>query len=49
MDKKLYENYIRGLEEQGVHVSSGIFQAMMEVSLVNDGPVTFLIDSKKLF
>ena len=47
--KKLYENYIRGLEERGLHVSSGIFQAIMEVSLVNDGPVTFLIDSSKLF
>jgi D-tyrosyl-tRNA(Tyr) deacylase len=47
--KKLYEYFISESRKQGITVSSGKFQAMMEVSLLNDGPVTLLIDSKKLF
>ncbi len=46
--KKLYEHYIAGLKAAGLTVASGTFQAMMDVSLVNDGPVTLLLDSSKL-
>jgi D-tyrosyl-tRNA(Tyr) deacylase len=35
--------------KNNITVASGEFQAMMDVSLVNDGPVTMLLDSKKLF
>ena len=37
------------LEEQGLHVETGRFRAHMDVELVNDGPVTILIDSRKVF
>ena len=37
------------LEEKGLHVETGRFRAHMEVELVNDGPVTILIDSRKVF
>ena len=43
----LYENFVKTLEREiGKKVNTGIFGAMMDVSLVNDGPVTILIDSK---
>jgi len=45
----LYENYVGLLRERGLSVATGIFQAMMEVSLVNQGPVTILLDSRKVF
>lgn len=44
-----YEEFVRALRELGVQVETGIFQAHMSVELVNDGPVTILIDSTKLF
>jgi D-aminoacyl-tRNA deacylase len=44
-----YEEFVRALRELGVRVETGIFQAHMEVELVNDGPVTILIDSDKTF
>jgi D-tyrosyl-tRNA(Tyr) deacylase len=44
---ELYAEYVRCLEALGVHVETGVFQAHMEVELVNDGPVTILIDSEK--
>ena len=47
--QKLYNDFIKGMKQQNIKVSTGIFQARMEVSLVNDGPVTFLLDSKKIF
>ena len=43
----LYEEYVRCLRAQGVRVETGVFQAHMEVELVNDGPVTILLDSEK--
>ena len=43
--KQLYEEYVRCLQSAGVRVATGIFQANMEVELVNDGPVTILLDS----
>ena len=44
--KLLYEEYVRCLRATGVRVETGIFQAHMEVELVNDGPVTILLDSE---
>jgi len=45
----LYERCIAGLRSRGLEVSSGVFQANMAVSYTNLGPVTILLDSKKLF
>jgi len=47
--KVLYERCVRLLSEKGIHVETGRFQEMMEVSLVNDGPVTLLLDSARVF
>jgi len=49
MAKFLYEAIIRDLESNGVTVAAGEFQAMIQVALVNDGPVTLLLDSRKQF
>ena len=43
----LYDYFVERVRREGVPVESGTFQAMMEVHLVNDGPVTLLLDSKK--
>jgi D-tyrosyl-tRNA(Tyr) deacylase len=43
----LYEYFIRQATDLGVRVASGRFQAMMAVQLVNDGPVTLILDSKE--
>ena len=45
----LYEEVVRELQSSGLQVATGEFQAMMQVSLVNDGPVTILLDSRKTF
>ena len=45
--ERLYEQFIAGLQGRGVAVQTGVFGAMMEVELVNDGPVTFVLDSKR--
>ena len=42
--RPLYEHFCRALDLSGVPVSSGVFGAMMEVELVNEGPATFLLD-----
>ena len=47
--RKLYHRFITNLKEQEIPVATGEFQAHMEVELVNDGPVTLLLDTKKLF
>jgi D-tyrosyl-tRNA(Tyr) deacylase len=47
--KKLYEEFSEALRKLGVTVGNGIFQAMMSVELVNEGPVTILLDSDKTF
>ncbi|HDM78799.1 MAG TPA: D-tyrosyl-tRNA(Tyr) deacylase [Deltaproteobacteria bacterium] len=47
--KETYQEVIEAFREKGIKVETGEFQAMMEVYLVNDGPVTMLLDSKKLF
>jgi D-tyrosyl-tRNA(Tyr) deacylase len=47
--KALYDEFVRALQTLGVHVETGVFQTHMSVELVNDGPVTILLDSDKLF
>ena len=47
--RPLYEEVVRGLRTSGLPVETGEFQAAMQVSLVNDGPVTLLLDSRKQF
>lgn len=47
--RALYESVVRELRAAQLPVSTGEFQAMMRVELVNDGPVTILIDSKRQF
>jgi D-tyrosyl-tRNA(Tyr) deacylase len=45
----LYENVVAALRARGLSAETGEFRAMMQVSLVNDGPVTLLLDSRKTF
>ena len=45
----LYEYFLEALRNLGLRVESGVFGAMMELELVNDGPVTILLDSERLF
>ena len=45
----LYEQLVARWREKGIHVETGIFRTDMQVSLVNDGPVTILLDSEKNF
>jgi D-tyrosyl-tRNA(Tyr) deacylase len=47
--RALYEDFVRELRAAHTPVATGEFQAMMQVELVNDGPVTVLVDSKKAF
>jgi D-aminoacyl-tRNA deacylase len=47
--KKLYEEFSEALCKLGVTVATGVFGAMMSVELVNEGPVTILLDSDKTF
>jgi D-tyrosyl-tRNA(Tyr) deacylase len=47
--RPLYEDVVRELRARGVPVETGEFKAMMQVSLVNNGPVTLLLDSRKRF
>lgn len=44
----MYQAYVRQIREQGVTVETGIFQADMKVHLINDGPVTLVLDSSKI-
>lgn len=41
----LYESFVKSLRQQGISTETGRFRAMMDVELVNDGPVTLLLDS----
>ncbi|MFQ5772749.1 MAG: D-aminoacyl-tRNA deacylase [bacterium] len=43
---ELYKRFVAKVHEQGVSVKTGRFGAMMEVALINDGPVTLIVDSK---
>lgn len=46
---KLYEEFVRTIKDRGIRVEKGIFGAHMDVELINDGPVTILLDSDKVF
>lgn len=46
---ELYLRFVDHLRNRGIKVATGVFQANMDVELVNDGPVTLLLDSKKEF
>jgi D-tyrosyl-tRNA(Tyr) deacylase len=47
--KRLYEYFVEKVRAAGIRCETGQFQAMMQVELVNSGPVTILLDSEKLF
>ncbi len=47
--ENLYDLFIDSIKKKGVNVATGIFGAMMDVQLTNSGPVTILLDSKKIF
>ncbi len=47
--KQLYDLFIASCRQRGIPTQAGVFQAMMEVSLTNSGPVTILLDSHKTF
>ena len=47
--RELYEGFVEVLRGMGLRVATGEFQEMMDVQLVNDGPVTLLLDSAKSF
>jgi D-tyrosyl-tRNA(Tyr) deacylase len=49
MARQLYAAFLAAVRASGIAVEAGIFQAMMEVELVNDGPVTLLLDSERAF
>ena len=45
----IYNRFVDEVRKKGIHAETGRFQAMMDVSLINDGPVTLLLDSEKNF
>jgi D-aminoacyl-tRNA deacylase len=47
--RRLYEYFVEEIRASGLRCETGQFQAMMEVELVNSGPVTILVDSEKVF
>jgi D-tyrosyl-tRNA(Tyr) deacylase len=47
--ERLYRRFCERVAAADVEVATGVFRAMMKVELVNDGPVTFLLDSRRLF
>jgi D-tyrosyl-tRNA(Tyr) deacylase len=47
--QQLYEKVIELITEQGINVEKGVFGEYMHVTSINDGPVTFLLDSNRLF
>ncbi|WP_312649439.1 D-aminoacyl-tRNA deacylase [Aminipila sp.] len=47
--KELYDEFVKQIKEKGIFTGEGIFQTDMLVRINNDGPVTILLDSKKLF
>ena len=47
--RALYEYFVRALRGMGLQVATGQFQEMMDVHLINDGPVTLMLDSQKAF
>lgn len=45
--RKLYENFVQEIKSAGLTAATGVFQAMMDVELVNQGPVTFILDTRR--
>lgn len=45
----LYQDYVDALSDRGITVATGVFRANMQVALINDGPVTIMLDSRKQF
>lgn len=45
----LYQHFVEALKVRGIAVATGVFQAMMQVAIMNDGPVTILLDSRRGF
>ena len=45
--ERLFDYFVAQIKEYGLRVETGVFKAMMDVKLVNDGPVTFIVESKK--
>ena len=48
MSEPLFNDYVQALRERGLYVETGVFGADMQVELVNDGPVTLILDSETL-
>jgi len=46
---RLYQYFVSRLRPSGLEIATGVFRAMMDVALVNQGPVTILLDSRKTF
>jgi len=42
--KKLYEYLVQEMQKSNLNIKTGVFQAMMDISLINDGPVTFMLE-----
>ena len=49
LGERLYQEFVAAVIAKGIHVATGQFRQHMDVALVNDGPVTLLLDSKKVF
>ena len=49
LGQQLYEQFVQYVEARAVQVATGVFRAHMDVELINDGPVTLMLDSRKLF
>jgi D-aminoacyl-tRNA deacylase len=47
--KRLYEYFVERVRAAGLRCETGVFQAMMDVELINQGPVTIMVDSEKVF
>ncbi|MBI4473893.1 MAG: D-tyrosyl-tRNA(Tyr) deacylase [Acidobacteria bacterium] len=47
--RALYQRFVNEVDALGIPVATGVFQAMMDVELTNQGPVTFILDSRKRF
>ena len=47
--RPVYESFLADIKNRGIPIEAGVFQADMQVELINDGPVTVLIDSRRLF
>jgi D-tyrosyl-tRNA(Tyr) deacylase len=47
--RQLYEHFVKEIASLGISTATGVFQAMMDVELTNQGPVTFVLDSRKRF